>query len=208
MNEQEQWRQSAVRPPGELPGGRIGRRGWLAGICCIGLAGVAPGARAHGGAALSMQQLVRQSSSVVVATPLAAQSMWQGRGRDRRIVTLVEAEVHEAIDGRAGPQGSVIIRTLGGQVGDIGQVVPGAAQLILFTTSVCFLCPARNGSFAIAGMAQGHYVLDQDDVGTPRLLASEMGLHAAGTDTACAVHRLHGHSMTRCQRLVREELGR
>ncbi len=213
MQEQECGSRAAgdIRPAGEVPGargfGRMSRRHWLAAAAGWGISGGALRAHAHGGAAMSLPTLLQHSAAVVLATPKTTESLWEGSGRERRIVTYAEIDVHETIDQRVELSGSVTVRVLGGRVGHIGQLVLGAAELAVAETSVCFLCPLGDGTFAIAGMAQGHYRVQADDVETPRLYAKEPALEVAGHDPQCAVTRLHGGSLSRCERLVREVLG-
>src|SRR5689334_23113323 len=89
--------------------------------------------------ALSLGELVHTSRVACVATPVEAFGRWESFGRAERIVTYTLVRIEHAIDGRSAPSGELMVRTLGGRVDDIGQVVPGEATLRLQETSTVFL---------------------------------------------------------------------
>ena len=107
---------------------------------------------------LSVAELVSKSTLVVAATPLESTSVWQDNdGRGRRIVTFTRVRVDRLIDGRA--PADVWIRTLGGEVGDIGQHVDGEAVLTIGKAGLLFLRNLSDGTHAVVGMSQGHFPL-------------------------------------------------
>jgi hypothetical protein len=151
--------------------------------------------------ALSLQQLARQSESVVVGTPLAASSRWEQIGGRRRIVTYTRVRVDQAWAGGAGDS-EIMVRTLGGRVGKIGQVVHGEAFLRIGASTVLFVGLAPDGTPAVAGMSQGHYPIRSDASGVRRLGPSPRLFELSGSDSA--VERLSGRSLAEARELVRK----
>lgn len=117
----------------------------------------------------TLEELVRASSLVVVATPTERHSAWEELAGGRRIVTYTLLKVDRAVVGA--PSGEVWVRTLGGAVGKIGQVVSGEARLDLGAPSLLFLASA-DGALVVTGMAQGHYRIVRDEGGATRLAPS------------------------------------
>jgi hypothetical protein len=120
---------------------------------------------------LSVAELVSKSTLVVAGTPLDSRSLWEDSegGRGRRIVTYTRVRIDRLIDGKA--SGEVWVRTLGGQVDDIGQHVDGEAVLPPEKPSLLFLRALTDGTHAVVGMAQGNYPLEKPADGPPRLVA-------------------------------------
>jgi hypothetical protein len=124
---------------------------------------------------LSLAELVSKSTLVVAATPLESTSLWQdGDGRGRRIVTFTKMRVDRVIDGR--PPAEVWIRTLGGEVGDIGQHVEGEAVLPVGKPGLLFLRNLTDGTHAVVGMSQGHFPLQLAEGGGPTKLLPPVGM--------------------------------
>lgn len=147
--------------------------GVCAGTLC-GLSGVAVPrtAWASTARAISLPQLVGLSQHALVGTPTGATSRWETVGGSRRIVTYVTVEVSHPIDGRPPGDTALMVRTLGGTVGDIGQLVHGEARLELGAPSVVFLTTDVDGVLGVTAMAQGHYPLGFDSDKIARLRAS------------------------------------
>jgi hypothetical protein len=165
------------------------------------LAGADP-AYASVARAITMSDLVKRSRSVVLATPLSARSEWATIGDSRRIVTITRIRIDEHI-GRSAPDSSeVLVRTLGGRVGKIGQVVHGEAELRSERTSMLFLHDAEGGLSTVTAMAQGHYPL-LTDAGKTTLQRSP-GLAKLVMTPDAAVERLTGLGLEAAARIVRE----
>jgi hypothetical protein len=109
----------------------------LAGLGALSL-GFPHTARASVARALTLPELVRQTERVVLATPLQAESRWETVGRARRIVTYTRLRVDETLHGSQA-ESEVMVRTLGGKVGKIGQIVHGEALLSPHEQSVLFI---------------------------------------------------------------------
>jgi len=107
-----------------------------------------------------MPELVGDSTLVVAGTPLESRSLWEGDAHihGRRIVTYTRVRVDRLLDGP--PQDEVWIRTLGGEVDDVGQQVAGEAVLRVPQPSLLFLRARTDGTHVVVGMGQGQYPLD------------------------------------------------
>jgi hypothetical protein len=137
----------------------------------LGLLTFAPtGAHASMARALRLSELVHYSHAIVIGTPRSGFSRWETIGGSRRIVTYTRVHVDQGIDGSTGSE--LLIRTLGGQVGHIGQLVEGEAMLIVGQPALIFVYRDVDGTLSVTGMAQGHYPLIADAHGTLRLHAS------------------------------------
>jgi len=155
--------------------------------------------------AVSLPELVGLSQFALAGTPTDAYSRWETVGASRRIVTYVRLEVTQPIDGRPPGDSSLMIRTLGGQVGDIGQLVHGEARLTLDTPAVVFLSSDSDGVLGVTAMAQGHYPLSRDSDGATRLSASP-DMPALVDISGCAVQRLVRRTVGEAEHLVSEIL--
>jgi hypothetical protein len=117
-----------------------------------------------------MSELVTGATLVVAGTPVDSRSVWENdaSARGRRIVTYTRVKVDRVVDGA--PRAEVWIRTLGGEVGDIGQQVAGEAVLRPAQPSLFFLRDRTDGTQVVVGMGQGQYLLEsRGDVGTVRV---------------------------------------
>ncbi|MBK8259493.1 MAG: hypothetical protein IPK82_43405 [Polyangiaceae bacterium] len=118
---------------------------------------------------LSLDELLTASSSVVVGTAVERKSQWEEFPTGKRIVTYTKIKVEKTITGSNSTE--VWVRTLGGVVGELGQSVAGEAQIATGSKSVLFLMK-RGETTVVAGMAQGHFPVVNDDKGTARLKLS------------------------------------
>lgn len=157
--------------------------------------------------ALSLSELVGSSRFALVATTTDIKSQWETIGDSRRIVSYHEVEVAYPIDGRPPAETRLLVRTLGGRVGSIGQLVHGEAKLGLDTPSVLFLSPAGDGVMGITAMAQGHYPLIADSDRVLRLHASP-NMPELVNKPGSAVERLSFRSLPEAETLVFESLHR
>lgn len=102
----------------------------------------------------TLENLVDRAQLIVVARAAEHLSVWE----ETRIVTYTRVTVEETIAGAR--TASLWIRTLGGEVGDLGQHVDGEASLAEGVTSLLFLEPASAGTFAVSARAQGQFYFD------------------------------------------------
>lgn len=179
------------------------RRAWLS-AAGAGLAAAFLPDRADASVfrALSLPELVAGSRSVTVAKALEAYSLWENVAGRRRIVTYTRIGVQELVSGKD-EQSELLVRTLGGQVGDLGQIVHGEAVLTVQEPSVVFVRERRDGTLGIMGLAQGHFPLAADAAGIQRLQRSpRLGELLSAKDAA--VTRLAGRTLGDAKQLVRE----
>lgn len=113
------------------------------------------------------------SRHALVATPRDNYSLWEQVGKGRRLVTYTRIQIEELLDDREPGDSELLVRTLGGRVGKVAQVVPGEAELVPGKTSSLFLESSRDGGMlAVTAMSQGHYPLRADLRGVLRLRPS------------------------------------
>jgi hypothetical protein len=154
---------------------------------------------------LSLAELVKSSRHAVVATPVDLFAQWDSLGDHRRIITYTMVRTEYSLDGRPPATRELLVRTLGGIVDGIGQIVPGEAVLRRGTTAAIFLTDVAKDLFAVTGMAQGHYPLVTDAQGIRRLVASHGAVEMPAT-AAAAVKRLDGQSVEDVEKLIYAEL--
>ncbi|MFO0658652.1 MAG: hypothetical protein U0165_02280 [Polyangiaceae bacterium] len=121
----------------------------------------------------TLEHLASRSTMVIEGTTVEARSQWEDIPNvGRRIVTYTRVTPSRSIVGSS--SGDVWVRTLGGRIDKIGQIVEGEAKLGLHRKVLLFLRPAVSaaGTMSVTEMGQGHYLLDADDKGVARLKAS------------------------------------
>jgi hypothetical protein len=140
--------------------GQVSRRGLMVGLAS-GVVASAFSATASATVvrALSLASLVQGSRRILVVTALDAESHFEELGRRRRIVTDTRVRVEEGVAKSEGTDRELLVRTLGGAIGRLGERVHGQAQLIVGEPCVAFLLQGPDGLHYVNGMAQGHYPL-------------------------------------------------
>jgi hypothetical protein len=108
---------------------------------------------------LTLRQLVARSAHIVVVSALDASCFFTTIGGRRCIVTETRVEVHDLLGGQAPVSQVLSVRTLGGKVGGMGELVLGQASFSVSTPDVAFLKLGADGAYWFVGMAQGHYPL-------------------------------------------------
>jgi hypothetical protein len=110
---------------------------------------------------LTLAQLVAASTLVVEGQPAEAFSIWEDTdgAHGHRIITYTRLDVLDVIDGQV-PTEPVWVRTLGGQVGEIGQRTEGEALFVFGQPGVFFLRKRPDATHAVVGMSQGHYPIE------------------------------------------------
>jgi len=178
------------------------RRGVLA---LLGLGGIdlltAKDAAAAVARALGIRELVDRSKRVVVATPLEQACEWQVIGGSRRIVTLTRVRVEELVTGAAPESSELMVQTLGGRVGKIGQLVEGEAELVVRESGLVFTRELMSGLYGVTAMAQGHYPIALEARG--KVLQPSRSLPALLAGKESAVERLRNVTLSDAVNLVR-----
>lgn len=150
--------------------------------------------------AVSLKNLVQHSTRVTRGTPLDSFARVETLGGTRHIVTYSRLRIDEPILGPSGDS-EVLVRTLGGQVGDLGEMVHGEAMLALNETCVVFVHQNAEGIEQVTEMAQGHYPMSVDKAGSPRLFASRNMPHLLA-GSASAVSQLSGLRFSEARDLI------
>ncbi|MCC6213552.1 MAG: hypothetical protein IT376_01695 [Polyangiaceae bacterium] len=187
---------------------RTTRRQWLvAAGAALGALAVGPRvARAGVARAVTLEELVALSRFGVVATPVDAFSRWETIGKRKRIVTYTRLRIEEALLEADDPGAEQLVRTLGGQVGEIGQIVHGEAVFTIGERTGVFLQPLGD-VLTVTALAQGHYPLRADSRGALRLAPSPRLGSLVGEESS-AVRRLVGRTASEARDLVRGARGR
>jgi len=176
------------------------RRRFLASLLVLGAGLETAPARATLARGLTVRELVLHSARGVVVTPLEARCEWATFGRSEVIVTESRVRVEEALLGDAPAE--LLVRVLGGSVGEVGMRVDGQAELPLAKPCVLFLtAPERERAFVV-GAAQGHYPLTVAEHAIQRLRASPRLPRLVQADGS-AVRALSGLTLGEARDLVR-----
>src|SRR3954454_13607583 len=77
--------------------------------------------------ALALGELLARSRHVILGEPLDNYSLWEQVGRRKHIVTYTRVRALELFAGDSPEQDELLVRTLGGRVGDLGELVHGEA---------------------------------------------------------------------------------
>jgi hypothetical protein len=180
----------------------FGRRFLGIAAALLALSLVSPSGYASVARALRLPELVRSSQHVVIGVPSDSWSRWENSAGGRRIVTYTRVRVEESVSG-VPSEAELLVRTLGGQVGNIGQVVYGEAILTPGQRSLLFVRPGPDGALRLTGMAQGHFPLKADVKGVFKVVPSpHLGKLVDPRDSAVA--RLAGQTLAHSQRLIAE----
>ena len=184
----------------------LARRAFLAaGVCGVGALLVTRPAQATLFRGLSLSELVKASELIVLATPLDASSHWELLGGRQRIVTDTRVRVEDVVAKDAPRDGELLVRTLGGTVGERAALVYGEAALFLNQTSMLFMLRDA-GVLRVTGMAQGHYPLFADSNQALRLMQSAHPPELVG-EAEPAMHLLPGQELSHARALVQTALG-
>lgn len=193
----------------------LSRRNLLVGSGTIFAALALPGpVQATSARALTLPQLRKRASRVVVGKPVLHEAQWAKVGGTRRIITRTRF-IQESDWLRAGHlddrhEDEVEIWRLGGRVGDIMQKVPGEARLSLDEPVLLFLEESEDVAQHIVGMGQGSYPILRSQA-EPELTRSADLPHLLGAKTGAdvpelerpAVDVLHRRSLSRAFALIR-----
>lgn len=123
---------------------------------------------------LPLDDLVRNADAVVHGKVLKSQAFKDASGE--RIYTRHTVQVKEYLNGKGDETVSVV--TMGGELEDIGQLVPGEARLTVGEEVVLVLAKAQS-DYVVYNMAQGQFALRlEKDVLT--VTQQLKGLHFVG----------------------------
>lgn len=114
---------------------------------------VASDAKASVSLPVTWDALVRGSTAAVVITPRGSRALWE----DGHICTYTHVHVERSVAGELGEGADAWVRTLGGVVGKVGQIVDGEAVFVPGRASLVFLRPGAVGSFDVTARGQGQF---------------------------------------------------
>lgn len=123
--------------------------------------------------AVGFEQLVKDADTVALVTAGEGQSVWE----DGRIVTYTKVHVDQGVAGELAAGNDTFVRTLGGVVGKIGQLVDGEPVLQKDKPSLLFMRKFKAGSFEVSARGQGQYPIVLDEKTKIRKIVRS---HAAG----------------------------
>ena len=155
---------------------------------------------------LSLRELVRQSHHVLSLSALESRCRYLVIGGRRSIVTETRVRIEDVLAGAVPSDGQLVVRTLGGVLDGVGELVHGQAEFSLGAPCVAFLTLGEDGSFWVTGMAQGHFPIVA--AGAEATLAASPHLSTLRDWEHSAVRALVGQKLTEATRLVREASAR
>ena len=130
-------------------------------VVLVALLVAAPAARASVSFTVVLDALVQESNAACVMTPVEAKSVWE----NGRIYTYTRVRVERTFAGSVAVGSEVWVQTMGGTVGDIGQLVDGEAVLNPGKTSLLFLKSAPStfsGGYVVTARGQGQFPVVQN----------------------------------------------
>ena len=155
-----------------------------------------PEARGSVSIAITWDRLLGQSTASAVVMPIEARSVWE----DGRIYTYTRVRVDHAVAGELADGSETWVRTMGGVVDKIGQLVDGEAVLEPGRPSLLFVHARPAGAVEVTARGQGQFPLvTEEHSARPRivrngavgaLLAPQVRVSSASTRLAADV--LHG----------------
>ena len=152
---------------------------------------------------LTLHQLVERSAHIVVVRALDSTSSHTTLGGRRCIVTDTRVQVQDVLAKTSPSEQVLTVRTLGGRVGGMGELVLGQAIFSPATPDVAFLKRGADGAHWFVGMAQGHYPLRVDSERELTLQHSTSLPEIRNFQTS-AVRELSGMRLTAARRLLQQ----
>jgi hypothetical protein len=132
-----------------------------------------PDAQASVSIAVGWTELLSGSTAAAVVTPEDARAVWE----NGRIYTYTQVHVDRAIAGDVAAGGVVWIRTRGGVVDHVGQLVEGEAVFVR-RPSLVFLHSTTPGTYGVTARAQGQFPIVASGPAVPAHLATSRAVGA------------------------------
>lgn len=151
---------------------------------------------------MSLQELVGRSQHALMGTPLSAECLYLTIGGRRLLVTETQLRVESVLGLSPPSEGTLTVRTLGGQLAGVGELVHGQAELQVNQLCAVFFERGPDGVCWVTGMAQGHYPLAR--AGAAWVLRASPQLPTIRDWEQSAVKRLVGTHLSEAVRLVAE----
>lgn len=126
--------------------------------------------------AVAFDALVKDADSVGIVTPVESKSVWE----DGRIYTYTRVKVDQNVAGELATGGEGWVRTMGGVVGKIGQMVDGEPVFTPSKSSMVFMRKFKQGgTWEVSARAQGQYPVVEETV-DKKTIKKVIRSHAAG----------------------------
>ncbi len=157
---------------------------------------VATEAAASVSIAVTWDGLLHESSAAVMVTSVDSQPVWE----NGRIYTYTRVHVDRSLAGGLTTGSEAWVRTMGGVVGKIGQLVEGEASFAPGESSLLFLHPGPVGAYVVTARGQGQFpVVSVDPKLPPRIvksyavgmLVAPRDIHSPGATPPLAAEVLH-----------------
>jgi hypothetical protein len=130
---------------------------------------VAADAQASVSLAATWDGLLQESTAAAVMTPAETQAVWE----NGRIYTYTHLTVDRTVAGDLAAGSRLWVRTMGGVVGKIGQIVEGEPVFVPGHASLLFLHAGPAATFEVTARAQGQFpVVIDNPQAQPRLVRS------------------------------------
>lgn len=123
-------------------------------LCAVALACV--DARATTAIQLTPEEQVAQSRAICLGRCTKIET----RNVDGRIYTYVTLEVREVLKGDVIP-GRLVIKQIGGEVGDFGEWIYGSPRFDVDRESLVFLSTNDDGAYVVDGLFMGNYFVER-----------------------------------------------
>ena len=133
---------------------------------------------------MSVEEMAAKSVSVVRARVVGAEARWDKAKRG--IHTYTTLEVLEAIHGPQRVGDRMTVRTLGGEVGEVGMRVAGTPKFASREEVVVMVRrdPMNDAHFQCIGMSQGKYRVERTAIGQVVVVPGVEGLAFASRNTS------------------------
>jgi hypothetical protein len=116
---------------------------------------------------LSEDDMTNQAKTIVTGRVLATKSEWNEERT--KIYTYITISTQTFLKGDDQPQ-EMVIKKLGGEVGDIGMLVEGTSVFEEGEEVLLFLRKGRKGFHRILGFSQGKFSIETDPVSQRKML--------------------------------------
>jgi hypothetical protein len=136
-------------------------------VCAI----FATDARASVSIAVTWDGLLKESTAAALITSMEARPVWE----NGRIYTYTHVRVDRAVAGELASGGDAWIRTMGGIVGKVGQIVEGEASFAPGERSLLFVHPGPVGALVVTARGQGQFPVVADDPKQPAHIVRSQG---------------------------------
>jgi hypothetical protein len=162
-------------------------------------AALAGDAQASVSIAVTWEGLLRESTAAAVVSPIETHTVWE----NSRIYSYTRLRVDRAVAGNIAASGEAWVRTMGGVVGNIGQIVEGEAVLMPGGQSLLFLRPGPVGTFEVTARGQGQFPIVGADSKLPARVVRSHSMGAlvapqfivSSATIRLAADMLHGRSV-------------